>query len=58
LHDGHAWKGLARTALAGTRRAMRSARTGGATMLVDASLAFVHGIERGALPNDTLRGLP
>ena len=33
LHDDHAWKGLARTALAGTRRAMRSARTGGATML-------------------------
>ena len=29
LHDGHAWKDFARTTLAGTRRAMRSARRGG-----------------------------
>ncbi len=37
-HDGHAWKDFARTALSATRRAMRSARTGGAPMLVHASL--------------------
>jgi hypothetical protein len=45
LHDGHAWKDFARTALAGTRRAMRSARTGGAPMLVHASFAFVHHLQ-------------
>ncbi len=39
LHDGHAWKGLARTALAGVRRAMRT----DADMLVHASFAFVLG---------------
>ena len=26
LHDGHAWKGFARTALAGVRRALRERR--------------------------------
>src|SRR5512134_2735231 len=55
LHDGHAWKGLARTALAGTRRAMRSARTGGASMLIHASFAFVHAVERGARLEEPLR---
>jgi len=45
LHDGHAWKGFARMALTGTRRAMRSARTDGAPMLVHASFAFVHAVE-------------
>jgi len=47
LHDGRAWKDFARTALAGTRHAMRWARTGGAPMLVHASFAFVHAVERG-----------
>jgi nucleoside-diphosphate-sugar epimerase len=55
LHDGHAWNDFARTALAGTRRAMRSARTAGAPMLVHASFAFVHAIERGASVNEPLR---
>jgi nucleoside-diphosphate-sugar epimerase len=39
LHDGHAWKGFARTALAGARRALRA----DARMLVHASFAFVLG---------------
>ena len=39
LHDGHAWKGFARTALAGARRALRA----DADMLVHASFAFVLG---------------
>ncbi len=55
LHDGHAWKDFARTALAGTRRAMRSARTDGALMLVHASFAFVHAVERGARLKEPLR---
>ncbi len=55
LHDGHAWKDFARTALAGTRRAMRSARTSGASMLVHASFAFVHAVERGASVKEPLR---
>ncbi len=55
LHDGHAWKDFARTALAGTRRAMRSARTDGAPMLVHASFAFVHAVECGASVKEPLR---
>ena len=55
LHDGRAWKGFARTALTGTRRAMRSARTDGAPMLVHASFAFVHVVERGARLKEPLR---
>jgi nucleoside-diphosphate-sugar epimerase len=39
LHDGHAWQGFARTALAGARSAMRA----DADMLVHASFAFVLG---------------
>jgi nucleoside-diphosphate-sugar epimerase len=39
LHDGHAWKGFARTALAGARRAMKA----DADFLVHASCAFVLG---------------
>jgi nucleoside-diphosphate-sugar epimerase len=39
LHDGHAWRGFARTALAGARRALRT----DADLLVHASFAFVHG---------------
>jgi nucleoside-diphosphate-sugar epimerase len=54
LHDGHAWNHFARTALAGTRRAMRSARADGATMFVHASFAFVHAVERGAILTDPL----
>jgi nucleoside-diphosphate-sugar epimerase len=57
LHDGHAWKDFARTALAGTRRAMRTARTGSAPMLVHASFAFVHAVEQGAGLKDPLRSL-
>ena len=37
LHDGHAWQGFARTALAGVRRAIRT----DASRLVHASFAFV-----------------
>src|SRR5512143_3715328 len=55
LHDGHAWKNFARTALAGTRRAVRSARADGASMFVHASVAFVHAVERGAVLTDPLR---
>jgi len=55
LHDGHAWKDFARIALAGTRRAIRSARADGAAMLVQASFAFVHAVERGASLTDPLR---
>ncbi len=39
LHDGHAWKGFARAALAGVRRALRAE----ADLLVHASCAFVLG---------------
>lgn len=55
LHDGHAWKDFTRTALAGTRRAIRMARDGGAPMLVHASFAFVHAVERGAKLEGPLR---
>ena len=55
LHDGHAWKDFARTALAGTRRALRSAKAEGASMLVHASFAFVHAVERGAVVAEPLR---
>ena len=55
LHDGHAWKDFARTALAGTRRAMRSARADRAPMLVHASFAFVHAVEGGANLQEPLR---
>jgi nucleoside-diphosphate-sugar epimerase len=49
LHDGHAWKGFARSALAGARRALR----GDAGMLVHASFAFVRELP----PKDPLRSL-
>jgi nucleoside-diphosphate-sugar epimerase len=49
LHDGHAWKGFARTALAGVRRAVQA----DAQMLVHASFAFVRGEPR----QDPLRSL-
>jgi nucleoside-diphosphate-sugar epimerase len=55
LHDGHAWKDFARTALAGTRRAVHAARANGAPMLVHASFAFVHAVERGARLKEPLR---
>ena len=57
LHDGHAWKDFARAAMTGTRRAMRSARAraDGMSMLVHASFAFVHAVERGASLKDPLR---
>ena len=55
LHDGHAWKDFARTALAGTRRAVRAAAAGGAPMLVHASFAFVHAVEHGASLKPPLR---
>ena len=49
LHDGHAWKDFARSALAGVRRAMRP----NAPMLVHASFAFA----RVMPPADPLRSL-
>ena len=55
LHDGHAWNDFKRTTLAGTRRAMRSARADGAAMLVHASFAFVYAVERGARLKEPLR---
>ena len=57
LHDGHAWKDFARTAPTGTRRAMRSARADGVSILVHASFAFVHAVERGARVEEPLRSL-
>jgi len=57
LHDGHAWKDFPRRALAGTRRAMRSAQAGGGTMLVHASFAFVHAVEHGTRLAEPLRSL-
>lgn len=55
LHDGHAWEDFARAALAGTRRAMRSARTGGAPMFVHASFAVAHAVDRGTRLKEPLR---
>lgn len=55
LHDGHAWKDYARKARAATRRALRSAHADGASMLVHASCAFVHAVERGAVLAEPLR---
>jgi len=55
LHDGHAWKNYSRTALAGTRRAMRSAQAGGAPILIHASFAFVLAVERGVSLTEPLR---
>lgn len=49
LHDGHAWRGFARAALAGVRRALRAE----ADLLVHASFAFVRGRPRA----DPLRSL-
>ena len=49
LHDGHAWKDFARSALAGARRAARA----DATVLVHASFAFVAAVP----PKDPLRSL-
>jgi nucleoside-diphosphate-sugar epimerase len=57
LHDGHAWKDFARTALAGTRRAIRAARAGSAPILVHASFAFVNAVAHGATLKDPLRSL-
>ena len=55
LHDGHAWKDFPRRALADTRRALRAAQTGQASMLVHASFAFVHAVEQGADLAEPLR---
>ena len=49
LHDGHAWKGFARIALSGVRRALRT----DASLLVHASFAFVLGRPR----QDPLRSI-
>jgi len=49
LHDGHAWKGFERAALAGVRRALRA----DADMLVHASFAFVRVLP----PDDPLRSI-
>jgi len=53
LHDGHAWKDFARAAL--TRCAIHSSRTDLASLLLHASFAFVHAVERGAVLTDPLR---
>lgn len=55
LHDGHAWKDFPRRALADTRRALRSAQSGKASMLVHASFAFVRAVECGADLPEPLR---
>ncbi len=55
LHDGHAWKDFPRSALAETRRAMRTARLSDATLLVHASFAFVTAVEHGAQLDAPLR---
>ena len=57
LHDGHAWKDYPRAARSGVRRAMKAAREGRASMLVHASFAFVHAVERGASLEEPLRSL-
>lgn len=57
LHDGHAWKDFSRTAVAGTRRAMRAAEAEGAPLLVHASFAFVHAVEHGATLHEPLRSM-
>jgi len=49
LHDGHAWEGFARAALAGVRRALRT----DAAMVVHASFAFV----TARPPKDPLRSI-
>lgn len=55
LHDGHAWKDFARTALSATRRAILASRKARASMLVHASFAFVHALERGAELEEPLK---
>jgi nucleoside-diphosphate-sugar epimerase len=55
LHDGHAWDEFGRAAPAATRGAIRAARTGGATLFVHASFAFVHAVEHGAALEPPLR---
>lgn len=55
LHDGHAWKGFPRTAVAATRRAMASAGKERATIFVHASFAFVRAVERGGMLEEPLR---
>ena len=55
LHDGHAWKNFARVASAGTRRAIRSARSDRPSILVHASFAFVDAVEHGARLSEPLR---
>jgi len=55
LHDGHAWKDFARLTLAGTHRAVRSAKAGASPILVHASFAFVHAVEHGAKLHEPLR---
>jgi nucleoside-diphosphate-sugar epimerase len=55
LHDGHAWDGFATKALAGTRRALRTATAESASILVHASFAFVNAVERGAGLAEPLR---
>ena len=57
LHDGHAWKNFARTTLAATRRALRSAETDRVPLLVHASFAFVHAVEAGSPLKAPLRAM-
>ena len=55
LHDGRAWSAFRRTAVGATRRALRAAQAGGASLFVQASFAFVAAVERGAKPGEPLR---
>ena len=55
LHDGRAWPAFRRTAVGATRRALRAAQAGGASLFVQASFAFVAAVERGAKPGEPLR---
>src|SRR4030095_2573121 len=55
LHDGHAWTRVGHQAPRGPRGAIRSARADGASMIVHASFAFVHAVERGARLTEPLR---
>jgi nucleoside-diphosphate-sugar epimerase len=57
LHDGHAWKDFARTTIAATRRALRSAQAKRAPLLVHASFAFVHATEGGSSLKEPLRSM-
>ena len=55
LHDGLAWPAFRSSAVAATRRALRAAQAGSASLFVHASFAFVAAVERGARLDEPLR---